>query len=114
MREILFRGQPRFENRWIYGSYVKIGDNHMIVDQSNQVLIGMCYVGCIPETIGQLRHENEHGKYFDGDVYYHAGYGNEVVSGLCQIQLALMSGHDDDIGKIIGNVFENENLITKP
>ena len=128
MRETLFRGKDK-NGVWQYGYLVKsktaFDDNqHVIISIKNHFQLSstpsgnLCFSESetrvnkvIPETIGQLRHENEHGRYFDGDVYYHAGYGNEVVSGLCQIQLALMSGENDDIGKIIGNIFDNPELM---
>jgi len=63
-----------------------------------------------PETVGQLRYSQYDTEYYDGDVYYHAGYGNETVSDVCEIQMALISGTSDDIGHILGNIHDNPEL----
>lgn len=137
MREILFRGQPRFENRWIYGSYVKIGDNHMIIDESNHSLIGICYFGCIPETICQYTNKNDMDgqKIFLGDklnigpkdfgfitdgkekpaIYEVKSEGCDYI--LYRPDLNLTWGRLsrlDKIGwdcKVVGNIFDNPELL---
>lgn len=60
---------------------------------------------------GQLRHTNKHGEYYDGDVYYHAGYGNETVSEFCELQMSIMTGNSDDIERILGNIHQNIELL---
>ena len=113
MREILFRGMHIGE--WVYGYYLLDSENHRIFEYGKRSIgkFGI-YSGIIvdPETVGQLRYTNSNGvKYFDGDIYYHAGYGLEVVSDLCELQLALISGNSYDIGDIKGNVHDNEELL---
>lgn len=111
-REILFRGKRCDSKEWIYGYYVLDPENrHRIYWKPFESASGNTYHFVIPETVGQLRYENKHGRYFDGDVYYHAGYGVEVVSDLCELQMALITGNADDICHIQGNIHDNPELL---
>ena len=110
-RTIKFRGKRVDNGEWVYGSlqwfdngeyYIKTTDTNKRFGASYQV---------IPETVGQLRHTNKHCEYFDGDVYYHAGYGLETVSEYCELQLAVFSGNNDDIGAIKGNLHDTPELL---
>jgi hypothetical protein len=127
MSEILFRGKCVDSGNWLYGSivnldgvcYIVTKDSHFeheILNEdfwSNHSLADdvICDVDKVThETVGQLRYENKHGKYFDGDVYYHAGYGTEIVSEFCELQDSLRNGTSDDIGEIKGNVCDNPEM----
>lgn len=106
-REIKFRGQEIDTKEWIYGYYTVIGMTHYI---SKQIEEDPKYydVNVISETVGQLQYTSPKGvEYYDGDIYYHAGYGKETVSNLCELQMALISGNADDIGEVIGNIYSN-------
>lgn len=109
MRRIEFRGKRIDNGEWVYGT---IWSDYIIIEQyANGSICMPTFIKVDSSTVGQLRHTNSNGKYFDGDVYYHAGYGYEVVSEFCELQMAIMTGKSDDIGRIIGNVYDNHELI---
>lgn len=106
MKTIKFRGQ-RFDTReWVYGDFVRhepFTTLKSYIKPSQRYQIELIEV--IPETVGQLRYTSPEGtEYYDGDIYSHAGYGEETVSDLCGLQLALLEGNNKDIGPIIGNI----------
>ena len=109
--EISYRGKRVDNGEWAEGSYyyASMSKRHFIVREK---WAGNAeFIRVIPETVGQLRYQNRYGSYFDGDVYYHAGYGLETVSDLCELQDALMHGNSDDICDIKGNIHDNPELI---
>lgn len=108
-RTIKFRGMRKDNNEWVYGDLV-----HRALTAFHYVSeIGIKPIDCypievIPETVGQLRYTSPKGvEYYDGDVYYHAGHGNETVSDLCELQMALMTGNTEDIGDIKYNIHQH-------
>jgi len=132
MREILFRGKRVDDGEWVEGMLAYFFDNPknaMIMpscyfgtrdfgeedDNGNPVIEDDCALGgfirVCPETVGQLRHKKGDVKYFDGDIYYHAGYGLETVSDLCELQMALITGNESDIGEIKGNIHDNPEIL---
>ena len=118
MREILFRGFVECKyskQKWHKGFLVESEGKSFIFsgkrEHEDNYRVTWKLTEVIPETVGQLRHENKHGKYFDGDVYYHAGYGNEVVSEYCELQESMFNGTSDDIERIIGNIHDNPELM---
>lgn len=110
-RENLFRGKSVVTGEWVYGDLVHSHKTPVALIIPLDCDWITDYVVVIPDTVGQLRYENNHGKYFDGDVYYHAGYGREEVSELCELQNALMYGTSEDIGEILGSIHDNPELI---
>jgi hypothetical protein len=107
MREIKFRGVCKKSGKWVYGEFRRNAFN----GTSKIIKFGIAHEGCYPievmyETVGQLRYVKDGVEYYDGDIYYHAGYGNEIVSDFCEIHTAVLSGHSDDIGEVIGNIHE--------
>lgn len=116
MREILFRGKAQKDNKWYIGYYGKTMRNNIdivYIDTIPEIKSWGStqeHIIVIPETIGQLRYENKHGKYFDGDIYYCSGCGLDVVSEFCEITDRLMHGDTDDIGEIIGNIYDNPEI----
>lgn len=116
---IKFRAKRKNSNEWVYGFYAfkQIIDKHFIlreetVPYSRETIFEEIEVD--HTTLGQLRYTNQHGEYFDGDVYYHAGYGMEKVSDICELQFALAHGNGDDICDIKGNVFDNPDIMDDP
>lgn len=104
--EILFRGKRVIDGKWIFG--MPTYDFKYIFNDEN--LDSPDNFEVIPETVGQLRHKNKYGRYFDGDVYYHAGFGLCEVSDVCELQIALATGNSDDIVEIQGNIHDNPEL----
>src|ERR1035437_1586354 len=105
-------------NFWVYGyyAYKETLKEHFILQEemmpySLDLFFGEIRV--IPETVAQLRHKNSNGEYYDGDVYYHAGFGFETVSGICRLQEALNTGNGDDIGEIKGNIFDTPDILAQ-
>ena len=117
-RTIKFRGKRIDNGEWVYGDLItgqgaKYG-NMYILPQTQFYPSGCNDLdgwNVIPDTVGQLRHINKYGEYYDGDIYYHAGYGNETVTDLCELQTALMYGNSDDINQIIGNIHDNTEML---
>ena len=130
MRQIKFRGKRIDNGEWVFGDLCNnLGTGFSIMPkpffgtviftdeeetQFNQEEDGLAIGGwfsVIPETVGQLQYTNKNGReYYDGDIYYHAGYGEDIVSELCEIQDALIHGTSDDIEHIIGNIHEHKHL----
>lgn len=106
MIEILSRGKRVDTGEWVYGYMFKCNTYNKVYIYSNEGLQPKIEV--IPETAGQLRYTKEDVKYFDGDIYYHAGYGLETVSDLCELQIALIHGDADDIGEITGTIHDKK------
>lgn len=108
--EFQFRGKTIQGKVWVYGSLLADwGGTCQIWEIDNDGSTHNYIVD--PKTVGQMRWRNENGKYYDGDVYYHAGYGDEIVSPMCELQIAVMHGNADDIGKIKGNIHDNPELL---
>ena len=106
MREILFRAKRVDNCTWVEGYYMYNSkrEKHVILTHGSKFIK---VIPVIPETVGQLRYTNKHGRYFDGDIYYLAGFGLEIVSDLCEIQHSLLYGREEDICEIKGNIHDN-------
>lgn len=51
---------------------------------------------------------------FEGDVVYIAGYGNYVVEfPFFELHERILSGDSSDIEKVLGNIYENPELINQ-
>ncbi len=71
MREILFRGKSKLDNRWVYGFYVNKSPNkHQIVSVNSIFPIEI-----MPSTIGQFTGilDKKNNKVFEGDCIGNAG-----------------------------------------
>lgn len=118
---ILFRAKTVADKKWVYGSYhySKKKTKHYILNlekfldrPNNEVSLykNECHE-VIQETVCQLRYDDGKRKYFDNDIYYHAGYGNAKVSELCMIHSSLLDGTSEDIERVVGNIFDNPELL---
>ena len=111
-----YRAKHKHSREWVYGFYAckTIMGKHFILQEEIQAYSRdtiLAEIEVTPETLGQLRHINHHGSYYDGDVYYHAGFGFETVSAICKLQFSLASGTADDIGEIKGNIHDTPDIL---
>lgn len=110
----LFRGMRVDTKEWVEGDLIqsKLPNSINWIKPISILGLGaICtmtdsFYEVIPKTVGQLRYTRGDKKYFDGDVYYQAGYGKEIVSELCELQCALLDGNEGDIEGVIGNIHE--------
>lgn len=95
MKTIKFKAYDKHTNRQVtdpLSYYMSIDDNGTLNVMNNIIVC-------------QLRYTSPNGtEYYDGDIYYHAGYGEETVSDICELQAALLHGNTEDICHIIGNI----------
>jgi len=109
MRTIKFRGKRTDTEEWVYGYYYKNDEDDLHRITKSTIIMQYGYI-VIPETVGQLRYTSPKGvEYYDGDIYYHAGHGEEVVSDMCELQMSIMTGNSYDIGEIISNIHTKKN-----
>jgi uncharacterized phage protein (TIGR01671 family) len=126
MREILFRGKRIDNGEWVEGHYVKGSTRHCITKS----LANYPHYDVIPETVGQytgLTDKNGN-KIFEGDILrtFDRPFDNEIVVvswleysknlGLKVYSadyegIALLRGYDLEKSEIIGNIFDNKELI---
>lgn len=127
MREILFRGKEILSNKWIYGLFAKIKKhgNRKLATMSHQYGVQEVW----HDTIGQYTglKDNEGKKIFEGDIVEASIYADEKPAALEVYQhngCYIIDYEDSDanftlIGwfggslKIIGNKFENPDLLSK-
>lgn len=121
---IKFRGKRKDGKGWVYGFYRMQTFYNRFGGDITEVVFVKHFIGCldnltyfdgifeqveiIPETLGQLRYIKDDVEYYDGDIYYHAGYGDETVSDLCELQMALITGNSEDICHIKGNIHDKK------
>jgi len=116
MVPIKFRAKRKDKpTEWVYGfyAYKPLMKKDFILQEEMQPYsreTTFAEIEVNPETVGQLRYEKSRNAYYDGDVYYHAGYGMETVSDVCELQFALAAGNGEDICDIQGNIHDNHEL----
>ena len=124
MRKIKFRGKPRENRKWYYGSLVYSEEiNAAIYFQTGNGLVKvMDWVYVNPETIGQFTglYDCEGKEIFEGDILDFNGLKVEVrfVRGVFAF---LVNGNLDDelcgdcrtdlFAKVIGNIYENPDIL---
>jgi uncharacterized phage protein (TIGR01671 family) len=128
MREILFRGKRVDKGEWVYGYYVYCdkSDSHLICEQNTSRSLNQ--YGVIHETVGQFTGllDKNKVKVFEGDIFggrYESCYiswdeqlhgwnfkwtfNNESTIG----DFNLFEEDDHSTLEVIGNIYENEELI---
>lgn len=70
MREIKFKGKAVLTGEWVYGYYIKHGDNHFIYNIKKNSKIDMCGVQIDPKTLGQFAElrNSEKTEIYGGDI----------------------------------------------
>ena len=121
MREILFRGKT-FDGRWVMGDLSQHKNGKKFIKCGSAV---QSYE-VIPETVGQytgLTDKNGK-KIFEGDIvrmFYASGYVEVGVirysNDTCRFRFVVEENHigygfdDTDIMEVIGNVYDNPELL---
>lgn len=140
MREILFRGKSMITNEWVYGGivhktdfYGDIVDRYYIVDGTDTRDYDIGYAKrVIPETVGQYTGVTDKNgtKIFEGDIIqddekyrqedekYIVAYDESyAMFSLMDIDVSVFCAHfhscDEATVKIIGNIYDNPELIPK-
>lgn len=115
MREILFRGKRKQNNRWIEGSYqhyrnFRGEDQHLITyinGNGNDIF---------PETVGQYTGLTDKNgtKIFEGDVVWWCGIVGTIVwqgHKFCIKSSLIWDFASDDKLEVVGNVYDNPELL---
>lgn len=105
--EIKFRAKRVDNGEWVFGDL-----NQRPIHYPRQIIEnGVILYSVVPETVGQLRYKKNGIEYYDGDIFYCAGYGLDVVSDLCQIHDRVSSGDSGDIEEVMGNIHDTPELL---
>ncbi len=103
---------------WVFGFYAEkpLMNKHFILQEEIQPYSSetiLTEVEIIPQTLGQLRHINKHGEYYDGDLYTRKGMHWLIVSECCDIHQLIINGRTNEIGPIIGNIYDLKLIFNK-
>lgn len=128
-REYIFRGQDIFDNNWVEG-FLLICDKQYYIKSSNTNQRFGCGVEVKPETVTQFisLKDKDNNRIFEGDIVQDINTQEIFVIAFIQEELSYVlinskkeyeklgkfNGTDYENAfdlKIIGNIFDNENLI---
>ena len=127
MREILFKGKCEKEGDWNYGHLFQKDDGTMCILEKYVTLKKSIYYEIDPETVCQytgLTDKNGR-KIFEGDILSFSQKGqisNGVVKMVDGCFFAIIEGQKCWLsegvkrykGKVIGNIFDNPELMQEP
>ena len=135
MREIEFRGKSSTSGEWLYGSLIKINGHYHIISNNDFEEDGhhLHQISDTPtwvdeDTIGEFtgRYDNSHNKIYEGDIFDVKCGGEHRIgfvtlnNGEWAIEIdfpsfdytSYISLFDEDNCHIIGNIHDNEELLT--
>lgn len=126
MREILFRGKKANNEEWVYGFYQEYPKGYVYIQNDSND-----WFPVIPETVCQYTGltDRDGNKIFEGDILEVCTFGfnperfiTEVIYEKCAFRLKngrnmFYCGQSDftkmDDAKVIGNIFDNPELVEK-
>ena len=130
MREIKFRGKRKDNGEWVYGYLV--GANRIyVIDYEPATINNTIYFEIIPKTVGQYseKKDNQGKEVWEGDIVKHIDYPESnmnigkvvfdngfILDGSYwkdknKILIFRDFGLLSDSFEVIGNVFDNPNLL---
>jgi hypothetical protein len=129
-REIGFRARRVDSGKWVYGFYCRIqnddsGYTHIIKEDTTRHIqnVKQTSFEVIPETVGQFTgmYDKNGKEIYEGDIWFDDGIAGEVIFDECKFKIKWGNGSKGDlhtnvttslIGKVIGNIYENPELLT--
>lgn len=114
-----YRGKKILDNKWVYGIYVKQGNNHFITPKINKNGYAKC-ISVNPKTICRytgLLDYNKHDVY-EGDIVQESNGGlGEIVwdkdTFLIRFHYAYISTENMNKYIVIGNIWDDKELLQK-
>lgn len=129
MRDILFRGISKCNNKWVYGFYSMQNLNHGFVPVIIQFDGGSTVPDAVePETVGQFTgYTIDNQKLFEGDILRFGDFNYqpepyiEIAAVEWDDKRAAFTVYDDTLDiiftyhnfEIIGNIYDNKDLLNE-
>lgn len=123
MQEIKFRGKRLDTGEWMYGHYVKFDDCLSVIFKPEEPIEDMYYKRVITETVGQFTGVKDNGgrEIYKGDIVRLKQWNPQIYQvffangGFC-FGKSETDAYYNDIhyaadGEVIGNIYENPELL---